>query len=100
MSKHTPAPWVAHGKSVFTSSDNSWGRNCIVADCTYQDGVASERLAEANARLIAAAPELLEALETLLSELDDMRSDGLFQNHPTFTTALQRRAIAKAKGES
>ena len=47
---------------------------------------------EANARLIAAAPELLEALELVM--------DRLVDRHETDEAAVHARAaIAKAKGE-
>lgn len=46
--------------------------------------------AEANARLIAAAPEMLEALEGILAITD--------RDHAAWNKA--RAAIAKAKGEA
>jgi hypothetical protein len=51
--------------------------------------------AEANARLISSAPELLEALEALASE--EWRNDG----DPILDAARikARAAIAKARGE-
>lgn len=54
----------------------------------YGVDVDSEEVA--NARLIAAAPELLEALENCL---------GFVVAHPQFTEDL-RNLIAKARGES
>ncbi|WP_041862712.1 hypothetical protein [Bordetella petrii] len=64
-------------------------------------GKAGERTQEANARLIAAAPELLDALESLLPMLADWHDE--FPDHvgdkegPAIKAA--RAAIAKAKGE-
>jgi len=54
---HTPGPWVAMGKAVYTESDNPtreilWGG--------HNTRSASDEEKKANARLIAAAPELLE----------------------------------------
>ena len=63
MSKHTQGPWevVPHDSSevCFEVMADGW----FVA--TVHDGVMEESNAEFNARLIAAAPELLEALRDL-----------------------------------
>lgn len=64
MSKHTPGPW----RVVASVTVRAGGKNV----CAHVNAASSERLnmadeyevAKANARLIAAAPELLEALET------------------------------------
>ena len=56
MSKHTPGPWKLRGPARLYSDEQAW---------CWQDGrgssSASER--EANARLIAKAPEMYEPLE-------------------------------------
>lgn len=59
---HTPAPWTANDSKVFSSYNIEDGdfMICRVDGETYE-------VADANARLIAAAPELLEALEHLLT---------------------------------
>ena len=65
----TPGPWVAMGKAVYTESDNPtreilWGG--------HNTRSASDEEKKANARLIAAAPELhaqAKILERLLTEL-------------------------------
>lgn len=60
MTKHTPGPWnIAKGISYLDESV-SW---MIPGVAHCGDGECSE----ANARLIAAAPELLAALENLLT---------------------------------
>ena len=80
MSKHTPGPWVYDGCwQDIVSCD---GR--IIAFASL-DGEQSEY----DARLIAAAPDLLEALEEALDNVDD----------PNFWAATACAAIAKAKGE-
>lgn len=65
MSKHTPGPWHVskHGNFVrHTLSDGTTPNLCvIVEECPQRN---------ANARLIAAAPELLEALRFALKQLE------------------------------
>ncbi len=78
----------------------------IVADCNGCDipgtaGEVSIREAKANARLIAAAPELLAALELVVSMGAIWRVDpdkSLHTMQFVFDAALA--AIAKAKGET
>jgi hypothetical protein len=76
---HTPAPWQADkwATGYTVSAPNSHYSVCHLADCNN---------AENNARLIAAAPELLAALENLI----DDKSESNF--------VAARAAINKAKG--
>lgn len=72
MSKHTPGPWYWAPKAdgaVFIKSDDTRPLHKTVAQ------VASNELSamEANARLIAAAPELLEALRDVTEYLENNR---------------------------
>lgn len=81
MSKHTPGPWeIVNATDVFTKlgatsaegTETAHNDGWRIADCasiptTNKDGEQCElsfREAHANARLIAAAPELLEACQT------------------------------------
>ena len=89
--KHTPAPWEYNGDGFIVHS-----RGDI---CSIDNGN------EANARLIAAAPELLAACRKSLPFLRGLR-DGLqvaSPNHdpkfyePTAIDAIEA-AIAKAEG--
>lgn len=98
--KHTPGPWIAIPDA--THRDHQ----LIVAIGPEHTGldVASVRPwmthDEANARLIAAAPDLLAACkraEELLSSITDIRSDlAEFQN--AYLSQL-RWAIAKVEGK-
>lgn len=88
MSNHTPGPWhvTAMHKGI-RPSFRSPGENGGFAICEmYADG----RDVVANARLIAAAPELLEACEACLAR-DDIADDEL--------GVILRAAIAKARGQ-
>ena len=61
--KHTPAPWTVNPKA----KTNIRHGNLTIANCssTHDGSRAEEEIA--NAKLIAAAPDLLEALQELLS---------------------------------
>ena len=88
--KHTPEPWnVGEGphkrnREVFD------GNGFLVADC--RTCCKEPETEKANARLIAAAPDMLEALRELLA--DPYLSDPI--NADRMTCA--RAAIAKAEG--
>lgn len=62
--QQTPGPWAARGKYVFAGGD------CI-GICDTDN--ASDGRMEANARLIAAAPEMYEALKLVMQHgrIDD-----------------------------
>jgi hypothetical protein len=71
MSEHTPGPWIAVGAWVEVEDDN------IPDICTCEPSdIGQGHLARtykeimANARLIAAAPDLLEALQCALDHLE------------------------------
>lgn len=68
---HTAGPWTAKPGVGGVSSWVVWAGDCGVADCfgLYEDKGPERWLTaqenEANARLIAAAPEMLAALEAV-----------------------------------
>jgi hypothetical protein len=93
--KHTAGPWVDDRKWITDHNGNT------IAEVSYeQDGHV-----RANAALIAAAPDLLEALKgTLALAMAYYRTlpdDGPAQDH-YMTSIIEPagRAIAKAMGES
>lgn len=96
---HTPGPWVAlkHGCSddfqwlVFAEDGNANEGDSLICEVNPLDG--------ADARLIAAAPELLEALEEARPYVQNVWEAG----GDEFTLrklALIDAAIAKARGEA
>jgi len=90
MSAHTPGPWTAI--ETPESSHHDWR---IKATRLFI-GVATDN-SEADARLIAAAPELLAALESLSYAFEARMGD--WENadfHAVYRDAIA--AIAKAKG--
>lgn len=101
MSAHTPGPWhIERGTSVYVRADDAHhvGPICSIRsrlDYPGMDPIVAETL-DANARLIAAAPDLLAALRSLVMEhggtLGCQRGDE--------RAVAVRAAIAKATGES
>lgn len=100
MSKHTSGEWRVtpeENGNEYGVDSGKWGI-CICADAPG-DGSA-----EANARLIAAAPELLSALEALLDYVGDERLIDIVTGEPMGFEADEitsaRDAIAKATGNN
>ena len=102
MSKHTPGPWFRMGDTVgnfaprytteivyesqrHNSKDGYW------PICFMTDEPPTNEL-ESNARLIAAAPDLLEALRSITDAADEKRVTAKHYE-------IARAAIAKATGE-
>ena len=86
QSAHTPGPWNCNRASAA-------GREIIVSEVSPVDVAVlshrdkSQSEINANARLIAAAPDLLEALREIAADCSD-------------PIRLARAAIAKATGET
>jgi hypothetical protein len=104
--KHTPGPWKAElankGRknacefwAVIEDNHSRTHRDSIV-NMFWSDGIRPDD--EANARLIAAAPELLEALELLHSISKHQRAVFGSEEAVASAYATARAAIAKAKG--
>ncbi len=88
--KHTPGPW----ESQATAGYETHGQRAVYAEENGKD-IAIVYDGEANARLIAAAPELLEACKALVGSDHDGKS---FTSRAALATRLARAAIAKAEG--
>ncbi len=93
---HTPGPWMAtrslHDSRVVICTEH--GHRIDVAS-TYAGGCGVP--VEANARLIAAAPELYMALKVIV---DCMPKDGGMVRLDGDELAAARAAIAKATGNA
>ena len=97
--KHTPGPWVYHSGAV-------WKDGVDVYPKGSEDGIPIAKIhrepgsgtlpveRDANARLIAAAPELLEAIEWFLCHhrITKLRgvSDTLEDRFKTLETAINK----------
>jgi len=84
MDAHTPGPWSAR------FDHDATGYPCYFLHGVSGDEKRNVQRLAANARLIAAAPELLEALNGLLNALPSATT------HPAIKAA--RAVIAKAEG--
>lgn len=93
--KHTPGPWACVSgvdRGAFTVYLPSDGM--VICSRNQYESKHAEFLA--NARLIAAAPDLLEALQALVA-IDDGDSPDLWRYTTEFEAA--REVIARATGE-
>jgi hypothetical protein len=91
--KHTPGPWrVSKNDSIYAKdefigialSGKPWGR---------------ELPQEANARLMAAAPELLEFVEGVAEGLNTGSNPGHLEDAVEFLEERAQRIIAKIEGD-
>jgi len=88
--KHTPGPWIAVGLWVEHSDDRVADIcNCNTNAMSQEHLGRSNKEMAANARLIAAAPEMLEALQELV---------GWVTTAPQKYVDAANAAIAKATG--
>lgn len=92
MSKHTPGPWTIQPPMIQRTP--RWliiGCGKVVADCGLSETVPHD------ARLIAAAPDMLEALKRIAYEPQG-RSDASHADVLGAVEKIARAAIAKAEG--
>lgn len=92
MTNHTPGPWAANPDGLIHAGKN---RLHIAQAATIGMGHA----AAANARLMAAAPDLIAALTHALDRFESIPAHqdeaGIYRHAAT----IARAAIAKATGE-
>jgi len=96
MNKHTPGPWYVADTKIRTSI-NSEHKHIAMVNYSYR-GIESDVMGEeheANARLIAAAPDLLAALQGLLRGI----FDGPDEADAAMLIAKARDAVNKAIGK-
>jgi len=110
---NTPGPWMLGGRHRLLDDENGeqWGYTVTAVGGTAVEQVLGSTFhvatvganpgdaeCEANARLIAAAPDLLSACRCALADLEGMC--GLVEeDHPCFETIEElKAAIEKAEG--
>ena len=100
--KFTPGPWItessdSNGIACVATADNLleicevWGSS--------ENGISVDDESMANATLIAAAPDLLEALEKALDALAHCRADIGYSSMQTRAAHMADKAIKKARGQ-
>jgi len=95
MNKHTPGPWIMEweGNGYICPQGREDSIACTANRPLDEDGESpwTQEEEEANARLIAAAPELLEALREVVKFIDTTTHVGSQE-----ALDAARAAIAKA----
>ena len=97
MSEHTPGPWQVRGPSKVPGRKDMTGdfaivsNGKIIAEAFFQIAKEYYAPAEANARLIAAAPDLLKILKRLLASCE-------YNDPETEAMRLATEIIAKVEG--
>jgi 2-oxo-4-hydroxy-4-carboxy--5-ureidoimidazoline (OHCU) decarboxylase len=88
--QHTPGPWHISGSTIKgPHPKDPQNRLRLVAETVFDKGTWIDET-RANARLIAAAPDLLEALQFVMTAHGEQLDTAFAQAHA---------AIAKATGE-
>ncbi len=104
--KHTPGPWTVDASNSIHGPGNDPEKTMLAA-VRFQGG-ANNR-GDANARLIAAAPDLLAALKELWGYCEDLQKSNpgypgklVIQDYGRLNNALilVPQAIAKAEGQA
>lgn len=109
MSAHTPGPWTLIPPRQSTEGTDEDELNlggfkageawvCSFGDSTQYYPSPGEPPSEADARLIAASPELLEAGASFLTVLDEYPEQLVPINRDSFLVRRLREAVAKATG--
>lgn len=114
MTKHTPSPWILHewdsdlgydcmtGGLAISGSQSGPGEFHVLLDgnnygqaaCDYSWQPTDRMLADA--KLIAAAPDLLAALQLLVGRRESIATDPASRDGSDGRYAIARAAIAKA----
>ena len=97
MNKHAPGPWTNHGRIPQPGLPHSTVAAKTLIARVYSEAFGDIEQEEANARLMSAAPELLEALQMYVESMRDAFPDfGHFES-PAYKATVS--AIFKATGE-
>jgi hypothetical protein len=96
MNKHTPGPWTFEFEDDDSVLSIKAGENGVLGGCGC---CGSPWCSLEDARLISAAPELLDAADMALRLLEDFVEDPRVQVEINATVTELKKAISKAIGE-
>jgi hypothetical protein len=100
MSKHTPGPWTKDVSRIFGMT--KYGERSVAQIHALRDYSGREPdlfdETDANMRLIAAAPEILEALKQGVEQLEADYQETPLDGHGALIRKF-RTVIAKAEGK-
>ena len=96
MSAHTPGPWEVEGDQIVTTDAGIPICSTPLADEIAWGGPDLINEVEANARLIAAAPDLLATVKLLIERACPHPDEMTPEEYAALESA--RAAIAKAEG--
>lgn len=107
MSAHTPGDWYAEDRverHVILTKGCDYEIASVEGGAAADETGRSEENVEADANLIAAAPDLLAACEAMLAKIEAICSAGTedgdeANTFPADQRAMWRAAIAKARGK-
>ena len=91
---HTKGPWTANGLTVIESDHDGVNRSIAELISWERDSLTHEE--KANARLLAAAPDLLETLELFEQLKDDLTPEQWARHCVLFEQ--KDRVLAKVRG--
>ena len=105
MTEHTPGPWLLgseQSRDEYALCINRKTLSARIDSIARACPMDSPEEAEANARLIATAPDLLAALEAAADHIADLHSEVIDQGHRLHRKEQAvldnaRAAIAKAR---
>jgi hypothetical protein len=100
--KHTPGPWQTSPndeRGVYASGGASLVATCHTASLPEAEQANRMDVTAANARLIAASPDMLETLKAAMPILNAYIPPDNFDGHAARALIMVRDAIKKAQGE-
>lgn len=95
MTEHTPGPWKIDGTYIVNPLGDTPKGHYSIAECSFHNGARAE--CDANARLIASAPDLLAACLAVSEEATDANRNGDIIV-PSHVWDLIAQALNKALG--